>query len=118
MTDGLFPDMDREIREDRKALKREQRQRAREYLAKRDLDWLVNYLLEKGPTSEHVLMMEAMDDEYHFKNASRRGLETLQDLYALWLVRKLWRRKLGIHPGSGEVSFEYGVRNVHASKDA
>lgn len=105
--------MDREIREDRKASKREMRQRAREYLAKRDLDWLINYLLEHGPTSEHMLMIEAMTEEYDLKQASKRGLEILHDLDALWLVRKLWRRKLGIHPGSGEMAYQYGLRRVH-----
>ena len=110
---SLFPDMEREIRDDRRAARREMRQRAREYLSKRDLVWLINCLLERGPTSEHALMIEAMGQEYHSKDAMRSGLDTLQDLYALWLVRKLWRRKLGIHPGSGEMSFEYGLRGVH-----
>jgi len=45
---SLFPEMDKEISDDRKAAKREQVQRARDYLKGRDLNWLVNYLLEHG----------------------------------------------------------------------
>ncbi len=73
----------------------------------------VNYLLEKGPQTEHWMMWEAMEEEYQLKDASKRGMDVLLDLYALWLVRKLWRRKMGIHPGSGEDFHIYGVRGVH-----
>jgi hypothetical protein len=111
---SLFPDMDKEIADDRKAAKREQVQRARDHLKGRDLNWLVNYLLEKGPQTEHWMMWEAMEEEYQLKDASKRGMDVLLDLYALWLVRKLWRVKVGIHPGSGEESYKYGVRGVHA----
>lgn len=111
---SLFPEMDKEISDDRKAEKREQVQRARDYLKGRDLNWLVNYLLEHGPRTEHVAMIEAMDEEYHLKDASKQGMNVLCDLYALWLVRKLWRRPMGKHPGSGEESYLYGVRGVHA----
>lgn len=114
---SLFPDMDKEIADDRKAAKREQVQHARAYLKGRDLNWLVNYLLEHGPRTEHVAMIEAMDEEYQLKDASKQGMNVLCDLYALWLVKKLWRRKVGIHPGSGEESYEYGVRGVHAPND-
>lgn len=110
----LFPEMEKEIREDRKAARREQAQRAREYLAKRDLSWLINRLLEKGPQTEFRLMHEASEDEYHSKDAMARGAAVLQDLYALWLVNKLWRREQGIHPGSGEKYHLYGVRGVHS----
>jgi len=106
--------MDKERSDDRKAAKREQVQRAREYLRKRDLAWLINRLLEKGPATQHLLMMESMVEEYHSKDALRRGLDVLRDVYALHLVRKLWRRKMGIHPGSGEQSYLYGVRGVHS----
>lgn len=115
---SLFPEMDKEILDDRKAARREQAQRARDWLKGRDLSWLINYLLEKGPSTEHVLMIEAMDEEYHFKNASKRGCDVLATVYALWLVKKLWRRWLGVHPGSGEKYYLYGVRGVHPVREA
>lgn len=113
---SLFPDMDREIREGRKAARREMVQRAREYLKKRDLSWLVNRLLEKGPMTEHVLAIEAMDEEYHLESRCKRAADVLCDLHALWLVKKLWRRDLGIHPGSGHATYLWGVRGVHKTE--
>lgn len=110
---SLFPDMDKEIADDRKASKREKVQRARDYLKDRDLKWLINYLLEHGPQTEHVAMLEAMDEEYHFKDATKQGFNVLCDLYALWFVRKLWRKPMGRHLGSGEESYLYGIRGVH-----
>ncbi len=109
----LFPEMDEEIRNDRKAARRETVQRARDRLKDRDVSWLVNYLLEKGPVTEHTAMIEAMNEEYHAGDAVKRAGDVLCDLFALWLVRKLWRHTLGIHPGSGEETFLYGVRGVH-----
>lgn len=107
----LFPEMDRDIRDERKAARREQVQHARHFLKGRDFSWLINRLLEKGPKTEHCLALEAM--EYHGKDACQRGLDVLLDVYALWRVGKLWRRKLGVHPGSGEEHYLYGVRGVH-----
>lgn len=117
MKESLFPEMDREIQNDRLAAKREEVQRARDYLKGRDLTWLINHLLENGPKTEHALMLEVMDEEFHFKDASRQGMNVLCDVWALWLVKKLWRRSQGIHPGSGEESYLYGVRNVHPNSD-
>lgn len=111
---SLFPEMEREISDDRKAARREQVQQARHFLKGRDLNWLINHLLEKGPMTEHVMMIAAMAEEYHGKDACRRGFDVFRDLYALWLVKKLWRQKRGFHPGSGEESYLYGVRGVHA----
>ena len=105
--------MENEIRDDRKAAKREQVQQARHYLRGRDLSWLVNRLIEKGPMTEHMLMWEAMEEEHQLKDAPKRGMDAFHCLHALWLVKKLWRRKVGIHTGSGEVSYEYGLRGVH-----
>lgn len=106
--------MEKEIRDDRKAARREEVQRHREWLKGRDLSWLVNYLIEHGPVTEHVAMSAVMEEEYHLKDASKRGMDVLCGLYSLWMVRKLWRRPKGIHPGSGEETYEYGVRGVHA----
>ncbi|MGP1665751.1 MAG: hypothetical protein ACTS5I_07565 [Rhodanobacter sp.] len=105
--------MDQEIRDDRKAARREEVQRHREWLRGRDLGWLMEYLLEHGPVTEHVAMIEAMDEEYDLEKRSRRGLDVLCGLYSLWMVRKLWRRPMGKHPGSGEESYLYGVRGIH-----
>lgn len=112
----LFPDMDREIDSDRKAARRETVQRARDYLRGRNLSWLVNQLIERGPATEHMLMVWGMDEEYAFESASKRAFEVIHDLYALWTVRKLWRRKAGIHPGSGEECYLYGIRGVHPTE--
>lgn len=114
---SLFPEMEKEIRDDRKAARREEVQRHREWLRGRDLSWLVNYLLEHGPQTEHSMMWEAMEDEYDFKVAGKRAADVMCALYSLWMVRKLWRRPKGVHPGSGEETYEYGVRGVHAPND-
>ena len=116
MKNTLFPELEQEIRDDRKAARREQVQHVRQYLKCRDFSWLVNRLLNKGPTTEHVLLMEAMEEEYHIDRASRSAMNVLYDLHALWLVGKLWRRSLGIHPGSGEETFIWGVKGVHERK--
>lgn len=115
---SLFPDMDAEILSDRKAERREARQRAREYLAKRDIVWLINQLLDHGPASEHMLMLAAIEDQSNFHLKIVRGMDVLVDLIALWTVGKLWRKPMGIHPGSGDQSYLYGIRGVHSNKDA
>lgn len=110
---SLFPEIEKEILEDRKAARREQVQRARERLKGRDLIWLINRLIENGPASEHWLMFQAMEEEFHSKDASKRGMEVLIDLHSLWLTGKLWRLSLGKHPQSGEESYRYGIKRVH-----
>lgn len=97
----LFPSMEKEILDDRKAARREEVQRARDYLRNRDLTWLIDFLLENGPQTEHQVLIAGST------------ADSLFDLIALWMVKKLWRRSVGIHPGSGEESFLYGIRKVH-----
>lgn len=46
---SLFPEIEKEIQSDRTAAKREQIQRARDWLKDRDFRWLINLLLDKGP---------------------------------------------------------------------
>lgn len=111
---SLFPEMEKEIREDRLAERREKVQRARDYLRNRDVSWLINRLLEKGPANEHVLMQEIYDEEYDIEKAWPRVSDLLRDLLALWIVKKLWRKEIGIHPGSGEMSYQWGIRRVHS----
>lgn len=108
---SLFPEIDREAREDRRASRRERVQLARNYLRDRDLSWLINILLEDGPQTEHAIAMEV--DAYHFEDFARRVAVAFSDLEALCLVGKLWRKDLGIHFGSGERTFLYGIRRVH-----
>lgn len=117
---SLFPDMDRAAQEERSAAAREIAQRIREekrqcvaYLRNRNLSWLVNQLLEKGPATEHSLMISAHESEQDFIQGSRRSYDMLCDVYALWRIGKFWRVSRGIHPGSGEESFLYGIRGVH-----
>lgn len=110
---SLFPEIDKAIADDRMAAKREQVQHARRYLKQRDFSWLINHLLEHGPKTEHCLMQEAMQEEYVAKEAVARAGHVLADLYSLWTVRKLWRQSQGIHPGSGQETFLYGIRGVH-----
>ncbi len=116
MKNTLFPEWEQEIRDDRKADRRERVQHARHYLKARDLRWLINRLIDKGPATEHTLLLEAMEEEYHIEPASRNAMNVLYDLHALWTVGKLWRRSIGIHPGSGEESFIWGVKGVHERK--
>jgi hypothetical protein len=55
-----------------------------------------------------------MDESGDIEECARKVAESLCTLYSLWLVGKLWRKRLGIHPGSGCESFLYGIKNVHA----
>lgn len=105
MTYTLFPDMEREIREERTASSRERVQHARNYLRDRDISWLINRLLDGGPKTECELLLDSIE------SGNEAGL--LFDLIALWRTRKLWRKSMGIHPGAGVESFLFGIRNVH-----
>lgn len=115
---SLFPEMEKELREDRKAERREKVQLARTRLKSRDFVWLINHLLERGPDSEHNLMLDAPDRVNDMNSALSVSLEVLLNLYDLWIVGKLWRKPLGIHPGSGEQSYLYGIRGVHKQPEA
>jgi hypothetical protein len=110
---SLFPEIEQEILDDRKAARREEKQRAREYLRGRDVSWLINRLLEKGPQTEASLMWERMEEEFHFEDAAKHSSEVFSDLWALWKVGKLWRSYVGFHPGAGEKSYQFGIRKVH-----
>jgi hypothetical protein len=116
MKDTLFPEIEQEIRDDRKAARRALVQHARQYLKTRDFSWLINRLLDKGPATEHSLLLELMEEEHSLENGAKQVGLLLNDLLALWRVGKLWRRSLGIHPGSGQKSFLWGLRKVHESK--
>jgi hypothetical protein len=100
------------MKEDRRAAKRERVQLARNYLRHRDLSWIINLLLEKGPMTEMAILFE-VPDEWKIEDACRSGRDALGTLYSLWLVGKLWRKGAGVHPGCGEKSFIYGIRRVH-----
>jgi hypothetical protein len=114
MSKWLFPEIETEERENRSALARQAAQRVRhekrkavEYLRGRDLTWLIDKLVDDGPSTE-VRLMNAIID---------RPLEDvgrlLVDLWSLWRVGKLWRVSQGIHPGVGEEYHIYGIRGVH-----
>lgn len=109
--------MEQEILDDRESARQEQVQRARDYLKARNLSWLINYLLEHGPQTEHALMLEGMDQEYHLGDAVERACGILCELNSLWLVRKVWKLKLGVHPGSGEDYHLYGLKGVHPDQN-
>lgn len=111
--ESLFPEMELEIRSDRKAARRERAQHERQYLRARDLNWLINRLLDRGPATEHVLLLEVMEEEYEIEDGSNRSLDLLRDLFALSRVGKLWAKPVGIHPGSGEKSYLFGIKGVH-----
>lgn len=110
----LFPEIEQEIRDNRSATARQAAQRVRhqkrkalEYLRTRDLQWLMDKLVDDGPSTDCGLMCALID----------RSLEdiatVLADLWSLWRVGKLWRVSQGIHLGSGEEFFLYGIRGVH-----
>ena len=110
---SLFPEMEAEIREDRKASKREERQRARDYLRRQDTSWLVNRLLDKGPESECNLLMEVMQLDVGEQERDVLSSRLCGQLHSLWVIGKFWRKSLGIHPGAGVQSFRFGIRGVH-----
>lgn len=110
---SLFPEIDREIRDDRVAAHRERVQQARAWLRGKNLSWLINHLLEHGPQTEHALMSVLIDEAPSLGDLATQGMATLNAVYALWLTKKLWRQEVGIHPGSGEMSYIYGIRRVH-----
>lgn len=104
----LLPDVEAEVAEERSAAMREAAQRvrdetrrAKEYLATRDLIWLIDELVDNGPMTEVALMQRAGDLE--------AGALAFHDLWSLWRTKKLWRKSQGIHPGSGVESFLYGL---------
>lgn len=114
----LFPEIEQEIRDDRSATARQSAQRVRnekrkaiEYLRKRDLQWLIDKLVDDGPSTDCGLMFALID----------RPIEDIGavwvDLWSLWRVGKLWRKSQGIHFGSGEEFFLYGIRGVHPQND-
>jgi len=107
---SLFPEIENEIREDRLAARREQRQRARDYLRNRDFSWTVNRLLEKGPQTECQLLLQYMEEV-----GGPDAGNVINDLMALWRVGKLWRRCLGYHAGAGCNTYLFGIRRVHSS---
>jgi hypothetical protein len=88
-------------------------QRSRDYLRSADTSWTINWLLEHGPSTESSMMYEAMEASDNFKDAAH----VIANLLCLWTVKKLWRKPVGIHPGSGEMSFLYGIRGVHKRTD-
>lgn len=112
---SLFPEMENEIRDDRKAARREQEQRARRYLQDRDTTWVLTRLIDDGPQTDMKLMMERLE---HGDSASDAAV-VLSDLWALWLIRKLWRSCVEKHHiGSGESVHLYGIRKVHPKPDS
>ena len=113
---SLFPDMEKEIQQDRIAARREVRQHALAYLGKHEKaqSWIVNYLLENGPVTEHTMSLAALETEYFFEDGMDRLGEILGALVALHQIGKLWRVSLGIHPGSGVECFRWGIRRVHS----
>lgn len=110
----LFPEMDAEIRDERKAAKRERVQRARRYLRGRDVCWLIDYLVDHGPQTEHAAVIA----KYEAGGVLADGCGVIDDMVALWLVGKLWRQSQGVHPGSGCEYFLYGIRKVHPPSES
>jgi hypothetical protein len=106
----FFPEMDAEIREDRKAARREAVQRSRDYLRGKDTSWLVNQLLDKGPQREHQLLFQFIDE---FGDELSKLSEVEGSLVALWRIGKLWRANPVFVPNVGEKSYLYGIRKVH-----
>lgn len=83
---------------------------AQDWLAKNDTTWLVDRLREKGPSAEHSLMIEFGMHLPNDKEALWKAADVLGGCYFLWVVGTLWRRSLGIHPGSGVETFLYGIK--------
>lgn len=115
MKDSLFPEMEAEIREDRKGARREATQRAREALQGEDLSWLINHLMEHGPSNEHEILMRLSDeiDLHKVEEYGKHVGAVLTQLVCLHKTGKLWRKYLGIHQGSGCKCYQWGIRKVH-----
>lgn len=114
----LIPEIEQEIRDDRSAIARQAAQRVRKEkrmavanLRKVPFTKLVDRLLEKGPATEARLLFELFDEST--ETEARKAYEMLVALWSLWRIGKLWRKSMGIHEGSGEQSFLYGIRKVH-----
>ena len=111
----LLPEVGKEVQEERSAAMREAAQRvrnetnqAKRYLGKRDsrsIGQLIDKLIDHGPQTEMTLAFDT-------QNIEDAGM-VFADLWALWRIKKLWRSTQGIHPGSGEESFVYGIVGVH-----
>jgi len=107
----LFPEMDQEIRDARKAELREAVQRARDWIRNRDTSWLINLLLEHGPQTEMQVLFKHNEDFPYAEPRETGGV--LADLMALWRLKKLWKEKAGFHWGAGVTSYKFGIAKVH-----
>lgn len=115
MKTSLFPEMDREVAEDRLATKRERVQHARARLKNYEkvAAWVMAELLRDGPQVEINLGQKVLELRDSKEPALfREFLDVLTVIVDLWLVGKLWRKEFKNHP-SGERCYIYGIRGRH-----
>lgn len=112
---SLFPKMEQELASDRLAARREEVQRAREYLrANSGFEiFILDHLAKQGPSVD-VTMALTMSALCELKATRNFGqcLNVLPVAMALWRIGKLWRKEFPNHP-CGEQCFIYGLRGQH-----
>jgi len=111
---SLFPEMEREIASDRLAEQREQRQRAKEWLAANPglVKWILDRLEESGPTLDANLFLELSSLRDVREPIIKEALDIFAAMWALWLNGVLWRNEFKNHP-SGEACYTYGIKGFH-----
>lgn len=111
----LFPEMDKAITEDRLAQRREEKQRARDYL--RDKagyeSWLIIKLTKDGPTVDANMMLEISElaDISDGTEIMKSAMTMITVAHAMWLLGKLSKEPAHNHP-AGPGCFLYGLRKA------
>lgn len=112
MKKTLFPEMDTEIARDRLAERREQTQRAREFLRGKEKiqEFILSRLRKGGPAYDVQIADEVRDlgPTVRFKDWA----DTVFSLSAMWKLGRLWRVEVPDHP-CGELVCLYGIRGEH-----
>jgi hypothetical protein len=111
----FFPEMDKEIADDRLAERREARQLARKTLADNQgmRKWILGRLKENGPSTDLDLSFQ-LSEILNGSKAVTIALSMMPSVvaFAMWTDGELWRRDFVGHP-SGQKCFTYGIRGKH-----
>lgn len=118
VTPWLFPEIEKEVRSERSAAAREAAQRIRdekrqavEHLRGRDLQWLLDYLVDNGPKTEIDVLNKCVEESLH------EVFGKVVDMWALWRIGKLWRLPQGVDLNLGGRYYLYGIRGVHEQQN-
>jgi len=113
---SLFPEMEREIAQDRLAERREAKQRACEFLRRNPgfEKFVMSHLEKHGPDLD-INMWIALSDNCDVPMPE--AAKIVIAVWALWKTGKLWTRKFPNHP-CGATCYLYGIRGVHVNEEA